>query len=432
MSVVIATPTPAHGVVTYPKLRVVLDSLQVTIDSIIVGSLGANLAIISSSTGTLTVSTTTSSELAGLHSLTASRAIVTNGSGILTVSATTATELGFVNGVTSAIQSQISARAVTNLSNLVSTAINVGLVPDSDDARSLGATSFHWNDIFASRATITKSFANSTVSVDISNTDSAHVTSSAAANITAGGASAGDPIVKFSISGVSDDWAAGIDNSDDDAFVISNNSTLGTNNYLRLDRNGSAKIVGPLSITTTGLQIVLSTSSSALTINASPQASARTWSIPDISSAGTFAALEGAQTFTGAKTFNADTTVVGDLSTVVWTDYSGTSTITGFSSRSVTELRYKKIGHLVFVSYRIIGTSNSTSFSFTLPYANGGLANTHGAGQSEDNGVFLSTAIGQVGSGSSTLSFFKDAGGGSWTNSGEKRASAQFFYETSS
>jgi len=43
--------------------------------------------------------------------ITASRAAVSNGSGLITASATTATELGYLSGVTSAIQTQLTAKA---------------------------------------------------------------------------------------------------------------------------------------------------------------------------------------------------------------------------------------------------------------------------------------------------------------------------------
>lgn len=46
--------------------------------------------------------------------LTASRALVSNGSGKVAVSAVTATELGYLSGVTSAIQTQINAKAADN------------------------------------------------------------------------------------------------------------------------------------------------------------------------------------------------------------------------------------------------------------------------------------------------------------------------------
>jgi hypothetical protein len=51
-----------------------------------------------------------------------------------------------------------------------------------------------------------------------------------------------------------------------------------------------------------------------------------------------------------------------------WTDYSDTSTITGWSSFTTKRIYTKKIGKTVFVEYRISGTSNANTASFTVPY----------------------------------------------------------------
>lgn len=80
MATTINAPVKAQGNVTYPKLRVILDSLQFTLDSLITGTIAA------------------------------SRAVVTDASGLLTTSTTTSTEIGYVNGVTSAIQTQLNAK----------------------------------------------------------------------------------------------------------------------------------------------------------------------------------------------------------------------------------------------------------------------------------------------------------------------------------
>lgn len=50
--------------------------------------------------------------------LTASRALVSDGSGKVAVSAVTSTELGYLDGVTSNLQTQLNARAKTDLSNV--------------------------------------------------------------------------------------------------------------------------------------------------------------------------------------------------------------------------------------------------------------------------------------------------------------------------
>lgn len=94
-----------------------------------------------------------------------------------------------------------------------------------------------------------------------------------------------------------------------------------------------------VSITATSNHLVLSTASNTLTINASSQAAARIWSVPDISGAGTFAALEGTQTFSGAKTFSATLTMSGA------TIAMGSQKITGLAAgaSSGDALRYEQL-----------------------------------------------------------------------------------------
>lgn len=67
--------------------------------------------------------------------------------------------------------------------------------------------------------------------------------SDATIRIVVGGSSAGDPAVRYTINGVTD-WIHGVDNSAGDSWVLSNNSSLGTNNYLVVTTNG--EITKPL------------------------------------------------------------------------------------------------------------------------------------------------------------------------------------------
>lgn len=66
-----------------------------------------------------------------------------------------------------------------------------------------------------------------------------------------------------------------------------------------------------ITITPTSNQIVLGTTRTVTISAGTPATSSRTWSIPDITGNGTFAALEGTQTFSGAKTFSATLTMSG-------------------------------------------------------------------------------------------------------------------------
>ena len=110
-----------------------------------------------------------------------------------------------------------------------------------------------------------------------------------------------------------------------------------------------------------------------------------------------------------------------------WTDYSGVSTIIGWTSYTEKFIEYKKIGSLVYVNFRLSGTSNATTASFSLPYAEGQLGNSFFFCRSTDNGGSPVAAYGQVSSWTATLA--KTISAGAWTNSGTKSVYGQFFYE---
>jgi fibronectin-binding autotransporter adhesin len=80
------------------------------------------------------------------------------------------------------------------------------------------------------------------------NSDNTNAASHARWQVTSGGASGGDAYFQASISGVID-WAHGIDNTDADAYVFSEASTLGINNRLRLASGGAVTIPGTLGVT---------------------------------------------------------------------------------------------------------------------------------------------------------------------------------------
>ncbi len=131
-------------------------------------------------------------------------------------------------------------------------------------------------------------------------------------------------------------------------------------------------------------------------------------------------------------TIGGDLAVTGDMSTVQWTTYGGTSTIVGWTSNTSTLINYKKVGNLVFVQFYIDGVSDATNVTFTLPFT-----------QISTNGVELKVAI-QVGNNglpsttsglltlspnSATVSCFLDMAGAIWTASNNKRVQGQFWYQ---
>jgi hypothetical protein len=138
------------------------------------------------------------------------------------------------------------------------------------------------------------------------------------------------------------------------------------------------------------------------------------------------------QRYNPAGTFVATSLIfdssTGDIHTVPWTDFS-TTAITGWASYTTKHLRYKKVGSLVFVTFFIEGTSNSTSTHFTLPFRNNGLVHVSVPGQTRNSG-FFDLGVTEVSSDSKTAVCYKLIGGGTWTASGIKRVAGQFFYHT--
>jgi hypothetical protein len=115
------------------------------------------------------------------------------------------------------------------------------------------------------------------------------------------------------------------------------------------------------------------------------------------------------------------------VTAVSWKDYSATSTIVGWSSFSEKAIEYKKIGKLVFVNFRLRGTSDDTSTTFTLPYSEEHVGHPIFMCRSEDNSN-LAIAFGQMLSGS-TVSLWPDLAASAWTSSGTKSVYGQFWYE---
>lgn len=81
-------------------------------------------------------------------------------------------------------------------------------------------------------------------------------------------------------------------------------------NYINARNAASANwdavsTIGAFTSTLTSNQIILGTTRTVTITAPTPASASRTWTIPDITTDGTFASLTGAQAFTGAKTFSA-------------------------------------------------------------------------------------------------------------------------------
>jgi hypothetical protein len=144
----------------------------------------------------------------------------------------------------------------------------------------------------------------------------------------------------------------------------------------------------------------------------------------------------GLANFAGAVTLQSTLAVTGDIYTTALTDYTATSTITGWSGFTAGRkfIYYKKVGKTVFVLFWLEGTSNATTVSYTLPVAPTGTTYpVIGAmlGYTYDNTAILTTPGRiELAAGATTVNIYKDGATGAWTGSGAKIVGGQCFYET--
>ena len=127
----------------------------------------------------------------------------------------------------------------------------------------------------------------------------------------------------------------------------------------------------------------------------------------------------------------------GDLPNQIntpWIDFSEQSTIVGWSSFTTKRIRYKVVGNIVYVTIELSGTSNSTSTTFTLPYIPKS-TNQAIAALTLDNGVGTITGRFIITASDITVVCGRPTSASSivptqtWTASGTKTISGQFFYE---
>lgn len=114
----------------------------------------------------------------------------------------------------------------------------------------------------------------------------------------------------------------------------------------------------------------------------------------------------------------------------IWQDY--TPTLVGFSTVPPGAVyRYRKVGTTVTVSVAqpTNGTSNSTSFTISLPFPAKTIAGMQWSSvvtQTIDNGAVNTTNVGicAINSGNTFITVYKNIAGTNWTASGGKRAPA--------
>jgi hypothetical protein len=176
--------------------------------------------------------------------------------GSLTALSTTSNVLRIGNAAWTAMTLYGGGSAVVDI-------VSTEVTPATNNTKGLGSSSFRWSNTYSVlgnfSGTITNSFAGIGLSqsssnvggrnyIQVVNTDNTNSSSHASAYLLAGGSSGGDASLLFEINGITA-WTAGIDNSDSDAFVLSNNATLGTSNALRISTAGAVSIPGTLAVT---------------------------------------------------------------------------------------------------------------------------------------------------------------------------------------
>jgi hypothetical protein len=125
---------------------------------------------------------------------------------------------------------------------------------------------------------------------------------------------------------------------------------------------------------------------------------------------------------------NGTVNIPGDIITTVWTDYSATSTITGWTSYTTKVIEYKKVGNLVFVNFRIAGTSNANTTSFTLPHNETHTGDPINVIVTRDAGTWATGHISVI-TGTAHAIPTQGAAASAWTTTGLKEIYGQFWYE---
>ena len=119
---------------------------------------------------------------------------------------------------------------------------------------------------------------------------------------------------------------------------------------------------------------------------------------------------------------NSVITEVNLLDPTDWVDYSATSTVVGWSSFTTKIIKYRVIGKQVFYIVNIVGTSNSTTASFTLAHTTVNQTDNVGFGVNNGGGVNCLAEIAPV---SNICTLYSNLN--IFTASGTKSAWVQFF-----
>jgi len=114
-----------------------------------------------------------------------------------------------------------------------------------------------------------------------------------------------------------------------------------------------------------------------------------------------------------------------------WIDYSDDSTVIGWSSTTIKDIRYKKIGNFYFVQFVIEGTSggSGTVASFTVPETKDTDESCVNIIRVKNNSGSWVAGLQVLGNASTQVNLYSDPNGTAWTASGTKGVQGQFWYE---
>lgn len=197
--------------------------------------------------------------------------------------------------------------------------------------------------------------------------------------------------------------------------------------------SGGGGTITSVSSNTSDIVVVSISTTPILTLNA---ATAGTNKILRLDAAGKLPALDGSQltnvTFSTTSITIGTATITTDIYTADWVDYSGSSTVVGWTTPTIN-IRYRKLGRLVFVDFAITGTSNSTSATFTLPFASANNTVQFGGPMVNafDNGsLILVAARALLEPNASLVTLYGNMGTGGWTAANTKTTNGSFWYMT--
>lgn len=112
-----------------------------------------------------------------------------------------------------------------------------------------------------------------------------------------------------------------------------------------------------------------------------------------------------------------------------WVDYSSTSTIVGFATITTRELRYLIIGNVAIYYFNIQGTSNSSTFTFTIHTNHNGNIYFNGSGYTLNNTTSNNPSRMLISNASNVITLAPALTGGSWSASGGKGCSGIFLIQ---